>query len=419
MSQRKKKNRYRPLDVWPERRLRADGLKHAGLTNPGIFSLIANPEQSLGALTLLRRTLELPTLRSINFDHTECQLLDLCASVVQDVLIMKGRLQSSFRRSGGLQVTGNLPDDKPQVKMMLFSAGIMRHLGLTSPEDIPSDLRERLRFSELRSGSASPPHLTSDSELAASELADFFDECLKIEQHQLKPALKSNLIQLITEVLDNAEQHGRADKTWYTIGYYNRHENPEEGGECHIVLFNFGDSIFESLNRDDTSPELKRQIADLAAEHERKGYFTATVNQMGLEWVPLWEEESLWTLYALQEGVSRFTNQPDGIDRGNGTVKVIEFFTELASGLPQMALLSGKTHILFDGKYRLNDIPIGSETRKVIAFNASNDLKERPDEKYVRTLSHKFPGTLLSLRFHLRRTDLSQIKGKVDALGID
>jgi hypothetical protein len=395
--------------------MRAEGLRHAGLRNPSVFSLIANPDESLQALKVLRRTLEISTLQSLHFDHTDCSLLDLCASVVQDVLVIRGRRQASFRR-GGLRIYGDLPEN-PQARLLLYSTGIMKQLGLSKINDIPPEIRERLRFSELRAGSPSPPNITSDSELAASALADFFDECLRIEDHQLKPALKGNLIDLITEVLDNAEQHGQGDKLWYSIGYYNTHEKPEDGGECHIVLFNFGDTIFESLNRPDTSEELRRQISDLAAEHERRGYFTATIDQGRAEWswVPLWQEESLWTLYALQEGVSRFSNKPEGIDRGNGTIKMIEFFTELASGMPQMALLSGRTHILFDGKYRLQPKKVGDEERKVIAFNASNDLRERPDEKYVRTLRNKFPGTLLSLRFHLRRSDLSAIKGKVDA----
>jgi hypothetical protein len=397
--------------VWPERAARAQGLRHALLRNPSVFSLIANPDESLRALTKLRRTLAINSLKSLTLDHTTCELLDLCASVVQDVLVVRGRRQASFR-SRELNIRGNLPEHE-QVGLMLASSGILRQLGLFSVDKLPSPLRKRLRVSDLRVGSPSPPIGTSSIELAASDLADFFDECLQTEKHQLKPAMKSNLIQLITEVLDNAEEHGRGERQWYTIGHYNQHENPGDGGECHLVLFNFGDSIYQSLNRPDTSPELRRQIRELANEHRNRGYFVVS-ERFGM-FLPVWEEESLWTLYALQEGVSRFTNRPEGIDRGNGTVKMMEFFTELASGQPQMALLSGRTHILFDGKYRLLPKEINGEIRKVIAFNSTNDLRERPDEKYVRTLTEHFPGTLMSLRFHLRSADLAKVKEKVDA----
>ena len=94
---------------------------------------------------------------------------------------------------------------------------------------------------------------------------------------------------------------------------------------------------------------------------------------------------------------------------------MIEFFSDLASGKPQMAVVSGKTHILFDGKYRISPVNVGSETRKVIAFNASNSLLERPDPNYVRSLQYHFPGTLVSLKFQLKRADLARVKEKLDA----
>jgi hypothetical protein len=179
------------------------------------------------------------------------------------------------------------------------------------------------------------------------------------------------------------------------------------------VLFNFGDTIYESLNRPDTSEELKKQIRDLANEHRSRGFFAILTKYFDVLF-PIWQEESLWTLYALQEGVSRFRFKPDGSDRGNGTVRMIDFFSDLASGEPQMALISGRTHILFDGTYRTSSVQIGSETRKVIAFNASNSLLERPDPKYVRSLQYHFPGTLVSLKFQLRRVDLARVKEKLD-----
>lgn len=123
-----------------------------------------------------------------------------------------------------------------------------------------------------------------------------------------------------------------------------------------------------------------------------------------------WSEEALWTLYALQEGVSRFSFTERGRDRGNGTVKMIEFFLALAGKSARMCVLSGKAYILFDGKYTLQDKVIeASETRKVIAFNKVNNLEKPPNRKYVFTLPQEFPGTLISLRFSLRKTNLERL----------
>ncbi len=381
---------------------------------PKVLSFIENPERSLTFVNTFRALLEFGKLRQIDFNYTNCEKLDLCASVVLDVLAIRAKKQRSFRNLK-LRFSGTF-SGKPEIDIMLASSGMLKHLGV--PANLPPELLERLRFCELRQGRASSPEVSSETELAASDLAEFFDQCLLAEGHRLKRTWKGNLIQLITEVLDNAEEHGSGNKIWYTIGYYNKFETESEGGECHIVIFNFGESIYDSLNRDDTSADLKKQISELAREHQRRGYFAVQVEDLGVL-IPIWQEESLWTLYALQEGVSRFRNKPEGIDRGNGTVKMIEFFSELASGEPRMALLSGKTHILFDGRYKITPVNVGGETRKVIAFNDANDLNQRPDERYVRTLSNPFPGTLVSLRFQLKQSDLSNIKEKLDADSTD
>jgi hypothetical protein len=402
----------RPLDIWPETVYRAFGTKSAVVAIPEKFSFISDPDETLDTLVQLRRVLELESLERVRLDYSRCQSLDLCASVVQDVLALTGRRQAKFR-GRSISVDGTFSASS-EINLMLVSSGILAHLRHPISKSVPSAVKERLKFSRLRVGAPSPPNVTSETELASTALANFFDDCLRSEHHQLKPFWKSNLIQLITEVLDNAEEHGSGDRRWYTIGYYNRNEDPVEGGDCHIVLFNFGDSIYESLNRDDTSSSLKMQIGTLAHEHRSKGFFAILGKYIDVYW-PIWQEESLWTLYALQEGVSRFTNQSSGIDRGNGTVKMIEFFSELASGRPQMALVSGKTHILFDGKYSIAPIEVDGEIRKVIAFNKDNNLRERPDPDYVRSLRNHFPGTLISLNFQLKQADLALIKEKLDA----
>jgi hypothetical protein len=398
--------------MWPHRPLSGHVGPYMRAGIPRVFSLIENPAETLDFIQIFRNLLEYGNLKNLDLDYTGCEKLDLCASVVLDVLAIRAKRQKSFRNRK-IRFSGTFTS-RPEINLMLRSSGMLKHLGSAMSRNIPPSQLERLRFSELRQGKASLPEFTSETELAASELAEFFDTCLVAEGHRLKRAWKGNLIQLITEVLDNAEEHGSGSKIWYTIGYYNKDEDAAEGGECHIVIFNFGESIYATLNRPDTSEDLKSQISELAREHQRKGYFAVQVEHLGILF-PIWQEESLWTLYALQEGVSRFRNKPEGIDRGNGTVKLIEFFSELASGEPRMAILSGKTHILFDGRYWITPVEVGSETRKIIAFNDANDLNIRPDERYVRTLASSFPGTLVSLRFQLKQTELANIKEKLDA----
>jgi hypothetical protein len=72
-----------------------------------------------------------------------------------------------------------------------------------------------------------------------------------------------------------------------------------------------------------------------------------------------------------------------------------------------MAILSGKTHILFDGTYQMAPDASG---RNVIAFNAQNDLSSKPDPKYVRNLGGDgFPGTVISIRFPMKLTKQTEM----------
>ena len=392
-----------PLSVWPivggvEPK---DGV--VGISIPETFSFIENPAQTLGTLYRLRAAIENQSASEVYFDHSKCKLLDLCASVVTDVLVLRGKRQRHLRGTV-LSASGTFSSDV-DVNVLLKASGILKHLGVPDA-GLPKDVQQRLKLCPLKTGKPSPPEQTSDSELAATELTRFFDSCLSTEKYVLKAEWKGKLISLITEVLDNCEQHANRDHHWYTIGHFNQLEG-EAGGECHIVIFNLGDSIYESLKRNDTPESLKRQISDLASTHRSRGFF-------GLGKAK-WEEETLWTLYALQEGVSRFTDAPGGQDRGNGTVRMIKFFTDLAGEHPKMALVSGKTFILFDGKYQLRDkLSEGGEKRKVIAFNERNDLGTPPDEEYVKSLPFKFPGTLVSLRFILHREFLKRVQEVLD-----
>jgi hypothetical protein len=411
----RKREEVFPLDIWPTPQ--APGyLQRAGLilAIPKVFSFIENPSETIRTLAALRTAAANPKTLQLTLDYSRCDELDLCASVVQDVLALRGKEQAK-RRLYELKFPGvfSKVDD---VNLLLVSQGILKQLGHPIAALMRPELKDKMKFADLRIGKSTPPHLTSEAEVCATELTFFFDECLRTEGYRLADTWKAKLTDLISEVLDNCEQHGRKEDRWQTIGYYSRSDDRAEGGECHIVLFNFGDTIYESLNRDDTSAELKKQIGDLAKFHQERGFFAILGNAFGIIG-QIWQEESLWTLYALQEGVSRFRNTPDGFDRGNGTVKMIEFFMSIASPNPKMAIVSGRTHILFDGTYVLKPKDKQGEPRKVIAFNRENDLNLPPDSKYVRTLSENFPGTLVSLRFRLRKTDLQMIRERLNVDG--
>jgi len=87
---------------------------------------------------------------------------------------------------------------------------------------------------------------------------------------------------------------------------------------------------------------------------------------------------------------------------------MIETFQGLSGdrfGTAKMCVMSGRTHILFDGKYKMKRTSQG----RIVAFNEDNDLSRLPDRQYVRHIDEGFPGTLISLQFFLDQEYLREI----------
>jgi hypothetical protein len=388
----------KPLDIWPKRSSFLRESHRANILVPKIFSFIDNPIETTETLDRLRDAADNKFVRQIHIDHSRCEKLDLCASVVMDVLIL--RAQGQRRKAHGLLLSGTL-SGRADVDTMVRASGILKQIG--HPASTLVD-QEKVIVCDLFQGSPGDPRRSTKGEIAATRLTEYFDRCLCQENYTLNSRGKNYISSLISEVIANAEEHsnrGRG-KLWYTIAHYNRLPD-ERGGECHIVLFNFGDSIYESFQREETSQTFREEIGALAETHRKRGFLGIGGSR--------WNEETLWTLYALQEGVSRLRGTPGGEDRGNGTIEMIQFFSSLATESRAMVVVSGSAYVLFDGTYGLRSEPIGHETRKIIAFNSDNSLELPPDGRFVRSLPLAFPGTLVSMRFVLSEAHLKEFEG--------
>ena len=132
---------------------------------------------------------------------------------------------------------------------------------------------------------------------------------------------------MVGEILTNAEEHSSLKK-WHIIGYLSQ-EGISGPGQCQLAIFNFGKTIYETLTEQDACDIVRGQMEKLSDLHERKGFFGH-----------YWTKESLWTLYSLQEGVSRFASRDREYSRGMGTVKMIDFFQKLEETL--MATIAHK-----------------------------------------------------------------------------
>ncbi|MEZ2346878.1 hypothetical protein [Terriglobus sp. RCC_193] len=295
-----------------------------------------------------------------------------------------------------MNLAGTLSRKSMDVNVMLCAAGLPHRLGVQSTE-VPEELRETYTTFEMRNGTGSHPESAKQRDRCGTELTEYIDECLQKQGFNLSDDGKYQVACLLTEVIGNAEEHGGP---WHATGFWNGAKMQTErgfAGEVHLLIYNDGRTIYEALQHKDLSSEMNIRLKTLSRIHER-----AYAASNGL-----WDEETCWTLYALQDQVSRYTGSPRGTNRGNGTIKMIDFFNGLAAkDRKKMCIVSGGAYILLDGTYSLQTADKGLQK---IAFNSSNSLVKRPDVKYVRTLKKRFPGTIVSIRLVLDAVFLEQI----------
>ena len=170
------------------------------------------------------------------------------------------------------------------------------------------------------------------------------------------------------------------------------------------MILNFGRTIYEKFNSEDCpNQDVVQKMRGLSKAYRKRNLFS----------IKKFEEENLWTLYALQEGVSSVS--PEEYKRGNGSIRFIESFFNIKESqdvddISYMTILSGKTRIYFNGKYNIATKRNESgETFKVMTFNESGSINEKPDSDYVSQTKEYFPGTMISAKILLNDDDLVQI----------
>jgi hypothetical protein len=365
---------------------------------PEIFSFIEAPDATLGVLRALVSRSVTRKVKRFFIDQEECKQVDLCAEAVASVLVREAT------RALRLQVTGRLPQD-PLQRDVAKAAGLPRFLG--------AKLDPPLGFVTLGLVAgrkrAEKANVSSQREIVTTRLTNYVNACLKRYNWSLSRSAARYLSSIVGEVIGNAEDHSQehsSEANWWVAAYL--HEASDLAyGDCHITIFNFGRTLYESMQELPLDSLLRKGIESLVEEHTKRGFFSR----------PSWTPENLWTLYALQEGASRYqVGEKILNDRGQGTADMIQFFQRLgqskaASSEPRMCIVSGRTHILFDNTYQMQlQRTEAGPTRRIIGLNSSNTLSEPPDERYVRHLESSFPGTLISLRFYLDEEHLNTIR---------
>lgn len=366
---------------------------------PTDFSVIRNPEGFIDTVTEIACMAEAEKAQTLYIDHSGVKSIDLAAEVVLD-RVVEDLISDFGRRHKPLLTRGKLPDDK-NIQTYLRAIGLIDALKIKSHLLSDEELAGLKVFSRQSKAAARLNRIdvTDFKEAVLLRLVDYLEKCLAAHNRALNAKAKAELIEYAGEILGNAEDHSGMDD-WTVVGYL---DTTNEVHWCDLAIFNYGTTIAQSFEALPPDSFARKSIEPYVEGHASRG-----VIRMGRS------RSDLITVAALQGNISS-KNRTEADTRGRGSVDLIEFFQRMVDSFeinggahPEMAILSGSTHIYFDGTYRMKaDAQTG---RSIIAFNAENDLMIPPDSLHVRDLGRRrFNGCIIGIRFPITDAQLVEV----------
>lgn len=367
---------------------------------PEIFSLSEQNgiEESMYFLKNLFHHLYKQNAPQIILDYKNCKYLDVDASALMDIILVGfiGNFNKCTFKGHNIRVKEIQPInyEKEEVREVLFSIGAYANLRGFKMKD------ENIISFGFKIGDRERDKEGRLKEIHETQIVDYILDCLAKMNRSLTSEAESHISKVVGEVMANAEEHSDF-RYRFAVGYFKKTSNIDTHlGTFKLVIFNFGQTIYESFKRADCpNTAVVQQMKDLSEHYTKKNWFSFGSNQF--------KEQPLWTLYALQE---RITSVKD-CRRGNGSIRFIDRFFKLKGNddkdnISKLTLISGNTHIIFDGSYSLDTVEIGKETFKMMTFNKNGNIKELPDEKFVNFAEQFFPGTMISAKICITYNNL-------------
>lgn len=376
---------------------------------PENFSIIENERITIDFLKHLVSVLFWQSCRTFRLDYSKCKYCDLATQVFLDSILKD--YSSFIRRCEKSKVKGN------QIGLNISSIGgnniheesIQRLINSVGSPVVLNNRKYqnkfvipyKLRYYEAKESKGA--QLMGQKEIDATTLIEYLDNCLSRLCKKLTADAKQALGYILGETLSNAEEHSSLHNR-YLIGYFEETKQKENHyGLLNVVIMNYGKTIYEKFkNPEEGIPFNKKcqeQMKDLSDSFRSRNIFKKDE----------FTEETLWTLYSLQGGVSCIP--PEVRKRGNGTIHFIDSFFKIkgsadADNISKMILWSGKSRIEFDGTYQIIEKNDENEGKiGIMPFNKSGMITEKPDSKYVFSTDTYFPGTMIYAKLLINDDD--------------
>ena len=374
---------------------------------PRIFSLTTNPEESCLTFQQIISAFLLESNISVSFDYKDCTKIDLHTQALMDVILLDytkfmhhcSKINRQLFKKHFPETFRGININNDNIRKLLFSVGSPANLGIKQGDF--QDIVKLKMCSYCAKYASKGISRTYQKEIDTTLMADYVVESLRKINKELTPEKLQDLCTVIGEILINAEEHSSL-KHRFSIGYFQEmNEGGRHFGLFKLVILNLGDTIYEKFKSPDCpNVTVVEKMSNLSKDYTSRGLFKDKQ----------FEEEDLWTLYALQQGVTSIAE----VTRGSGSIEFIESFFNIkgdtsVDSTSRMTLASGHTRIVFDGTYKTIETEDNGEKYKMMTFNKSGNIREIPDKKYVQNSNLYFPGTFISANILLNDDDIKEI----------
>ena len=373
---------------------------------PKTFSILENPTESYDFIFKITATLIFQKFNRVIIDYVNCIELDLSTQVLLDIILIDiikyyNKIRVIDSRYSSVKEIGGDGYNSEDIQKLLFSVGSPA-IHANRSKDFVDVVPYKLCIHEK--GSSKDILKSERKDIDTTTLVDYVLNCLNRINKKLTPEKLDDLCIVISEILINAEEHSSTNFR-FSIGYFNEViENGKHFGVFRLSILNFGQTIYEKFKTPNfPNHEIATKMKELSDCYTSKNFFNK--NQF--------EEETLWTLYSLQEGVTSIPTDKYK-KRGNGSIRFIESFFNFKGDkkdldvISRMDILSGNANIVFDGTYQIHEKAVDNEFFKFMTFNKSQEIEDKPDSNYVKFVNNFFPGTIISAKILFNDDDFAK-----------
>lgn len=367
---------------------------------PKRFSFYESHNECVDVFTQLAASLY-HHAKELCIDFSECEDISVSTMTLMYILVrdFRASLGKGKKKAKLTRITINPPSNTRDLRVMKFLKifDFYNYKGFTEEDG------EFLKLPVL-SGKFRGSYVENRKATAAKQIVEFINQSYRPANKILSKNGRNLLEGLTNEMLNNAEDHSIKNETWYVSGVTFHDSNKEADLlELNLTILNFGDSFFEGFERTkNENAENYKKLEKLLNHHQKQ--FTHKNR---------FEKESLFTLYMLNEGISRLKYEDDS--RGNGTMPFLKAFSDLEDKGPQdkkyhsvLKIITGHTTLSCDSDV----VPYGEDKKHLkISLNKDQDFLKLPEPQYLQYHDKYFPGSFIECRVFINKNLVNQING--------